>query len=155
MSDSNIIDKNIANLHLEKYLTFIDNSDTKEVVKILSNDSSAIQDIINMIDLILADGKIDIADAPLLIGLTKKIVSLRTKDLELKKNLSIDHFLDIIKLIFIIFAKEGILNIKNTDEFITDITNLISTIKTGENIVKSIPNLSCTDFSFFSCKSKK
>jgi len=141
--------------HLEKYLTFIENVDIKNIVQKLCNDSNAVKDISNMIDLILADGKIDISDAPLLMGLIKKIVSLRTKDLELTKELSLDNFLDIIKLVFTIFAKEGILNIENTDEFISDISKLISMIKTGENIVKSIPNLSCSGLSLFSCKSKK
>ena len=92
-----------------KYLSFIDDPNTKQVVTILTNDSSAVQDIVNMLDLILADGKIDMADAPLLMGLIKKIITLRTSDLKLSQNLTLNHFLDIIKLVFTILAKEGIL----------------------------------------------
>jgi len=126
-------------LHLEKYLSFIDDPDVKQIVTTLTNDSAAVQDIINMLDLILADGKIDISDAPLLLGLVKKIISLRTKDLDLTKNLKLDHFLNVIKLVFTILAKEGLLKIKNTDEFITDITKLINLIKVGDSLIESTP----------------
>jgi hypothetical protein len=129
----------VSKIHLEKYLSFIDDVDTKQIVTILTNDPEAVQDIINMIDLILADGKIDISDAPLLIGLIKKIVTLRTKNLKLSQNLTLDHFLDIIKLVFTILAKEGVLKIANTDEFITDINKVIPLIKSGEQIVESMP----------------
>ena len=129
----------VSKLHLEKYLSFIDNPDVKQVVMMLTNDSSAVQDIVNMIDLILADGKIDISDAPLLMGLIKKIVSFRTKDLKLNENLSLGQYLDIIKLVFTILAKEGILKIANTDEFIVDITKIINILKSGEQIAESMP----------------
>jgi len=128
----------VSKYHLEKYLSFIDNPDTKQVVMILTNDTAAVQDIINMTDLILADGKIDFSDAPLLIGLIKKIITLRTKELKLSQDLSLDHLLDIIKLVFTILAKEGALKIENTDEFINNILRVINYIKTGEKIIKSI-----------------
>jgi hypothetical protein len=134
-SDATVVSK----LHLEKYLSFIDDPDTKQVVTILTNDSAAVQDIVNMIDLILADGKIDMSDAPLLMGLIKKIVSLRTKDLNLTQDLSLNHYLDIIKLVFTILAKEGVLKIANTDEFIGDITKVVKLIKSGDQIVESMP----------------
>jgi hypothetical protein len=129
----------VSKSHLEKYLSFIDNPDVKQVVMMLTNDSSAVQDIINMIDLILADGKIDISDAPLLMGLIKKIVSFRTKDLKFNDNLSLSQYLDIIKLVFTILAKEGVLKIANTDEFIADIAKIINILKSGEQIAESMP----------------
>ena len=129
----------VSRNNLEKYLSFIDNSDVKQVVMILTNDSVAVQDIINMLDLILADGKIDISDAPLLLGLIKKIIALRTKDVNISQNLTLDNFLDIIKLVFTILAKEGLLKIKNTDEFITDISKLINLIKVGDKLIESTP----------------
>jgi hypothetical protein len=129
----------VSKIDLEKYLSFIDDPNTKQVVTILTNDSSAVQDIVNMLDLILADGKIDMADAPLLMGLIKKIITLRTSDLKLSQNLTLNHFLDIIKLVFTILAKEGILKIAKTDEFITDIAKLINMIKLGQNVVESMP----------------
>ena len=128
----------VSKIHLEKYLSFIDNPDIKQVVMILTNNSAAVQDIVNMIDLILSDGKIDMSDAPLLMGLVKKIVSFRTKDLNLSKELSLSHYLDIIKLVFTILAKEGVLKIANTDEFIADIAKVIDLLKTGEQIAESM-----------------
>jgi len=132
--------------HLDKYLSFINDDDIKQIVIKLTNEPTAVQDIINMIDLILADGKIDISDAPLLIGLVKKIVSFRTADVKINKNLVFNDFLDIIKLVFTILAKEGVLKIKNTDEFIVDINKIIDIIKMGENVVKMMPCFSCLSF---------
>lgn len=129
----------VSKLHLEKYLSFIDNPDVKQVVMMLTNDSGAVQDIVNMIDLILADGKIDISDAPLLMGLIKKIVSFRTKDVKLNEDLSLSQYLDIIKLVFTILAKEGVLKIVNTDEFIADIAKIINLLKSGGQIAESMP----------------
>jgi hypothetical protein len=128
----------VSKLNIEKYLSFIDNPDVKQVVMMLTNDSSAVQDVINMIDLILADGKIDISDAPLLMGLIKKIISFRTKDLKLNENLTLTHYLDIIKLVLTILAKEGVLKIANTDEFIADIAKIINLLKSGEQIAESM-----------------
>jgi hypothetical protein len=129
----------ISKFNLEKYLTFVTNNDVKQVVMTLTNDSSAVQDIINMIDLILADGKIDISDAPILLALVKKIITLRTSDLKLSTKLTLEHFLSIIKLVLTILAKEGILKIANTDEFIADINKVITLIEDSEHIVKVIP----------------
>ena len=134
-SDTNVV----AKLHIEKYLTFVTDPDIKKIVTVLTNDSAAVQDIVNMLDLILADGKIDFNDAPILLALVKKITTLRTSDLELTKKLSLEHFLSIIKLVFTILAKEGILKIEKTDEFIEDITKLINFMEQGEKIASAIP----------------
>ena len=130
----NVVDKR----HLEKYLTFVNDPDIKQVVTILTTDSAAVQDIVNMLDLILADGKIDLSDAPILLALVKKIITLRTSDLKLSQNLTLDHFLSIIKLVFTILAKEGLLKIANTDEFITDITKLIDLMEQGDKIAETM-----------------
>jgi hypothetical protein len=133
--ETNIVSK----MNLEKYLTFVTNNDVKQVVMVLTNDSSAVHDIINMIDLILADGKIDLGDAPILLALVKKIITLRTSDLKLSQNLTLEHFLAIIKLVFTILAKEGLLKIANTDQFITDITKIINLLEHGEQIANALP----------------
>ena len=134
-ADANVV----AKLHIEKYLTFVTDPDIKKIVTVLTNDSAAVQDIVNMLDLILSDGKIDFNDAPILLALVKKITTLRTSDLQLTKNLSLEHFLSIIKLVFTILAKEGILKIEKTDEFIEDITKLINFMEQGEKIASAIP----------------
>ena len=123
----------------------------KQVIIILTNNSAAVQDIVHMIDLILVDGKVDMADAPLILGLIKKIIALRSKDLDVYKNLTLDHFLDIIKIVFTILAKEGILKIQNADEFIEDINKLISLLKLGGNVIET---LSCYS-SCFGCSPSK
>jgi hypothetical protein len=73
------------------------------------------------------------------MGLIKKIISLRTKNINLSQNLTLDHFIDIIKLVFTILAKEKILKITNADEFIRDINKILPMIKTGGKIVESMP----------------
>jgi hypothetical protein len=129
----------VPKLHLEKYLTFVNDPNIKKIVTSLTNDSAAVQDIVNMLDLILADGKIDLADAPILLALVKKIVALRTSDLKLTQNLTFDNFLSIIKLVFTILAKEGMLKIANVDEFILDISKLINLMQEGNKVAESIP----------------
>jgi len=131
----------VSKLNLEKYLSFIDDILVKQIVIILTNNSAAVQDVVNMIDLILADGKIDLNDAPLLLGLIKKIVALRTKDLPNLSNITISQYLDVLKLVFTILAKEGILKIEKIDEFIGDTTNIIGLIKKGEQVAESVPCL--------------
>jgi hypothetical protein len=143
----------VSKFNLEKYLTFVTNDDIKQVVITLTNDSSAVQDIINMIDLILSDGKIDLGDAPILLALVKKIITLRTSDLKLSSKLTLEHFLSIIKLVLTILAKEGTLKIANTDEFIKDINKVISLIENGEQITRSIP--CCTPIISWFISSKK
>ena len=128
----------VSKLHLEKYLSFIDDPNIKQIVIMLTNDSGAVKDIVNMIGLILADGKIDMSDAPLLMGLVKKIVSFRTKDLNISKDLKLSNYLDIMKLVLTILAKEDVLKIANTDEFIADIAKVIDLLKTGEQIAESM-----------------
>jgi hypothetical protein len=148
------VEKNIVSkMNLEKYLTFVTNNDVKQVVMVLTNDSSAVHDIINMIDLILADGKIDLGDAPILLALVKKIITLRTSDLKLSENLTLEHFLAIIKLVFTILAKEGLLKIANTDQFITDITKIINLLEHGEQITKALP--CCAPLTSWFASSKK
>ena len=147
--ETNIVSK----MNLEKYLTFVTNNDVKQVVMVLTNDSSAVHDIINMIDLILADGKIDLGDAPILLALVKKIISFRTSDLKLSQNLTLEHFLAIIKLVFTILAKEGLLKIANTDQFINDISKVITLIEQGEQMTKALP--CCAPLTSWFTSSKK
>lgn len=147
--DANIVSR----MNLEKYLTFVTNNDIKQVVIVLTNDSSAVHDIINMIDLILADGKIDFADAPIFLALVKKIITLRTSDLKLSQDLKLENFLAIIKLVFTILAKEGLLKIENTDQFITDITKIITLLEHGDQITKALP--CCAPLTSWFTNSKK
>ena len=147
--DANIVSR----MNLEKYLTFVTNNDIKQVVIVLTNDSSAVHDIINMIDLILADGKIDFADAPIFLALVKKIITLRTSDLKLSQNLKLEHFLAIIKLVFTILANEGLLKIANTDQFISDITKIINVIENGDKIAQALP--CCAPITAWFTNSKK
>ena len=137
------VDNVVSKVNLDKYLSFINDDNIKKVVTVLTNDASAVQDVINMIDLILADGKIDISDAPLLLGLIKKITTLRTKEIQLSQPLSLDNFIEIIKLVFTILAKEEVLKITNTDEFIKDIVVVLDGIKLSNQIVSNIPDCSC------------
>lgn len=134
----------VSKLHIERYLSFIDDPDTKQIVIILTNNSESVQDIINTVNLILADGKVDMSDAPLLLGFIRKITAIRTKDLNLSKSLTLDHFLDIIKLVFTILGKEGVLKIDNIDEFLVDINKIIKIIKDSDAAIKSMGcGLSC------------
>jgi len=149
VAEANIVSK----YNLEKYLIFVTNNDIKQVVMVLTNDSSAVQDIINMIDLILADGKIDFGDAPILLALVKKIVAFRTSDLKLSQNLKLEHFLAIIKLVFTILANEGLLKIANTEQFISDITKIIDVIEHGDKITQALP--CCAPISAMFTSSKK
>jgi len=141
----------VPKLHLDKYLSFVNDPDVKQIVNILTNNSESIQDIVSMVNLIFSNttGKVNISDAPLLLGLIKKIISVRTKNIKLSQDLSLTQFLDIIKLIFTILAKEGILNITNADDFLNDTNELINLIKIEQQVMSTMQ--SCCG-SFFSRK---
>jgi hypothetical protein len=128
----------VSKIHIDRYLTFVNDPNIKKIVTVLTNDPESVQDVVNMLDLVLADGKIDFNDGMLLLGLSKKIVSLRTSAL-VSIDLTLNHFLTIIKLVLTILAKEGVLKIVKTDEFIEDITQVLNLIENSEKIVESIP----------------
>ena len=128
----------VSKIHIDRYLTFVNDPEIKKIVTVLTNDPESVQDIVNMLDLILADGKIDFNDGMLLLGLSKKIIALRASALIIN-DLTLNHFVTIIKLVLTILAKEGILKIVKTDEFIKDITQVLNLIENSEKIVESIP----------------
>ena len=140
---NNVEQNVVSKLNLEKYLTFIIDPKIRDIVTLLTNNSTAVQDVINMINLILADGKVDMQDGPILLSLFKKIITLRGSDLNLTKELSISHFIDIIKLVITILTKENLIKVDNPDEFLADITKLVNLIKTGEKIIESMSCCSC------------
>ena len=49
------IEIKVSSSHLDKYLTLIENNDVKKVILLLTNDSNAITDIVNVIQLIIVD----------------------------------------------------------------------------------------------------
>jgi hypothetical protein len=94
----------------------------------------------------MEDGKIDINDAPLLLAFIKKIISSKSLDLNISKNISSENFIDIIKCVLVILTKENILKIPDQEEFITEISKLLDSLK----IVGDINNTVNTCFSWIS-----
>jgi hypothetical protein len=134
-----------SSLHLDKYLTLIENNDVKKVILLLTNDSNAITDIINVIQLIIVDNKIDASDISLFITLIKKIVNLHGNNFELKE-LTFVHFLNIIKVVLEILIKENMINLKNSNEFLDETTKIINLLITSEETIKKVGCAKCLPF---------
>jgi hypothetical protein len=124
----------VSSMHLDKYLSFINDDNIKQLVKILTNNEGPIKDISNIVNLIMADGKIDINDVPLLISFLKKIISLKTADLNELKNLTMSDYIKAIKLVLIILAKEKILNLPDINQFVTDVSKILDNLLMVEQV---------------------
>jgi hypothetical protein len=135
----------VSSLHLDKYLSFITDDNIKQLVTILTNNEGPIKDISNIVDLIMADGKIDINDAPLLISFLKKLISLKTADFKELKNLPMADYIKAIKLVLIILAKEKVLKLPDTNQFVTDVSNILDKLL----IVEQIGSKMCGCLPFF------
>jgi len=135
-------DKKLSNLHLDKYLTLLENDDVKKIIILLTNDSNAVKDVLNIIQLIIVDNKIDSSDIQLLIALFKKIVNLHGSDLPLK-DMTFVNFLNIINIVFQIVIKEKMVDIKNPDEFLTETNKIINLIIEGEQAIKAVGCTKC------------
>jgi hypothetical protein len=134
----------VSSLHLDKYLSFINDDNIKQLVTILTNNEGSIKDISNIIDLIMADGKIDINDVPLLISFLKKLISLKTADFKELKKLSMSDYIKAIKLVLIILAKENVLKLPDTNQFITDVSKILDELL----IVEQVSAKMCSCFPF-------
>lgn len=137
---------NVSTIHLDKYLLFQDKEEVKKIIILLTNNSDCVKDIVRIVELIMEDGKIDINDAPLLLAFIKKIISSKSLDLNISKNISSENFIDIIKCVLVILTKENILKIPDQEEFITEISKLLDSLK----IVGDINNTVNTCFSWIS-----
>jgi hypothetical protein len=124
----------ISSIDLDKYLSFITDENIKQLVTILTNNEGPIKDISNIVDLIMADGKIDINDVPLLISFLKKLISLKTADFKELKNLAMSDYIKAIKLVLIILAKENVLKLPNSNQFITDISKILDDLSMVEQV---------------------
>ena len=139
------IEIKVSSSHLDKYLTLIENNDVKKVILLLTNDSNAITDIVNVIQLIIVDNKIDSSDIHLFITLVKKIINLRGNNFELK-DLTFVHFLNIVKVVIEILVKENMINLKNPNEFLDETTKIINLIITSEETLKKVGCAKCLPF---------
>lgn len=135
----------VSSLHLDKYLSFITDDNIKQLVTILTNNEGPIKDISNIVDLIMADGKIDINDAPLLISFLKKLISLKTADFKELKNLPMSDYIKAIKLVLIILAKEKVLKLSDTNQFVTEISKILDELL----IVEQVSTKMCSCLPFF------
>ena len=139
------IEIKVSSLHLDKYLTLIESNDIKKIILLLTNDSNAINDIVNIIQLIIIDNKIDSSDIHLFITLIKKIINLRGNNLDVK-DLTFVHFLNIIKVVLEILIKENMINLKNPNEFLDETTKIINLIITSEETIKKVGCAKCLPF---------
>jgi hypothetical protein len=134
-------------LDLEKYLLFEMNEDVKKLVISLTNNKQCVNDILHIVELIMADGKIDVSDAPLLISFFKKIVTLRFDTVNISKNMSPGKYITSIKYVLLILTKENIINIPNQEAFVSDISKLLDRMRLAEEVGNSIKK-------YFSCFQK-
>jgi hypothetical protein len=132
--------KVVSAIHIDKYLLFENNEEIKKLVGLLTTNSNCVNDIIRIVELIMADGKIDMNDIPLLISFFKKIISFRSTSEDLLKNISTEKYVTSIKYVLIILTKENIIKIPNQDVFITEISKLLDQLKIVEEVGNSIKN---------------
>jgi hypothetical protein len=132
--------KVVSTIHIDKYLLFENNDEVKKLVGLLTTNLNCVKDITHIVELIMADGKIDMNDIPLLISFFKKIISFRSTSEDLLKNISTEKYVTSIKYVLIILTKENIIKIPNQDVFISEISKLLDQLKIVEEVGNSIKN---------------
>lgn len=135
------LDKNTL-LKLNKILNFLSQNNTK------FNNLPPVQNVIDGIKEVFADGKLDLSDIPTLITLITNILNLNLSNL--KVNINIDVISVVIKLIIHILIMQKIINISETEEATID--KLIDSSIKLLNTTILISNVKCSCFSCFSKK---
>lgn len=142
--------KNIPLENINKYLALVPNPDVKSVITIILSDAATIESLVTTFQAIMADGKIDFNDAPLLLQMVKKVLALKTDCHTILLKLEPVDVIQVIQYVFILLIKEEIVKTSDPDKLLADLNILFNNLIFAEQALaklckgcKCVPLKSC------------
>jgi hypothetical protein len=143
--------KNIPLENLNKYLALVSNPDVKSVITIILSDAETIQSLVTTFQAVMADGKVDLNDAPLLLQMVKKVLALKTDCQTVLSKLKPVDVIQVIQYVFILLIKEEVVKTSDPDKLLADLNTLFANLTFAEQALAKLCG-SCKCAPLKSCK---
>jgi len=143
--------KNIPLEDINKYLALVPNPDVKTVITIVLTDVDTVESLVTTFDQIMADGKVDLNDAPLLLQMVRKVLALKTDCQTVLSKLNPVDVIQVVQYLFVLLIKENIVQTSDPDKLLADLNTLFANLIFAEQtLAKLCGSCKCSPFS--SCK---
>ena len=130
--------KNIPLENLNKYLALVSNPDVKSVITIILSDAETIQSLVTTFQAVMADGKVDLNDAPLLLQMVKKVLALKTDCQTVLSKLKPVDVIQVIQYVFILLIKEEVVKTSDPDKLLADLNTLFNNLIFAEQALSKL-----------------
>ena len=120
--------KNIPLENINKYLALVPNPDVKSVITIILSDAATIESLVTTFQAVMADGKVDLNDAPLLLQMVRKVLALKTDCQTILSKLKPVDVIQVIQYVFILLIKEDVVKSSDPDKLLADLNTLCGLI---------------------------
>lgn len=142
--------RNIPLENINKYLALVPNPDVKSVITIILSNAETVESLVTTFNAIMADGKIDLNDAPLLLQMVKKVLALKTDCHTILLKLEPVDVIQVIQYVFILLIKEDVVKSSDPDKLLADLNTLFNNLIFAEQALaklckgcKCVPLKSC------------
>ena len=142
--------KNIPLENINKYLALVPNPDVKSVITIILSDAATIESLVTTFQAVMADGKVDLNDAPLLLQMVRKVLALKTDCQTILLKLKPVDVIQVIQYVFILLIKEEVVKTSDPDKLLADLNTLFANLTFAEQALaklckgcKCVPLKSC------------
>jgi hypothetical protein len=143
--------RNIPLENINKYLALVPNPDVKTVITIILSDAETIESLVTTFNAVMADGKVDLNDAPLLLQMVRKVLALKTDCQTVLSKLKPVDVIQVIQYVFILLIKEEVVKTSDPDKLLADLNTLFASLTFAEQaLAKLCGNCKCAPLK--SCK---
>lgn len=137
---SDVVNKlrNIPLENINKYLALVPNPDVKSVITIILSNAETVESLVTTFQAIMADGKIDLNDAPLLLQMVKKVLALKTDCQTILSKLDPTDVIHVIQYVFILLIKEDVVKSSDPDKLLADLNTLFNNLIFAEQALSKL-----------------
>jgi hypothetical protein len=137
---SDVVNKlrNIPLENINKYLALVPNPDVKSVITIILSDAETIQSLVTTFQAVMADGKVDLNDAPLLLQMVKKVLALKIDCHTVLLKLDPIDVIHVIQYVFILLIKEDVVKSSDPDKLLADLNTLFNNLIFAEQALSKL-----------------
>jgi hypothetical protein len=143
--------RNIPLENINKYLALVPNPDVKTVITIILSDAETIESLVTTFHAVMADGKVDLNDAPLLLQMVRKVLALKTDCQTVLSKLKPVDVIQVIQYVFILLIKEEVVKTSDPDKLLADLNTLFASLTFAEQALAKLCG-SCKCAPLKSCK---
>ena len=130
--------KNIPLGNINKYLALVPNPDVKSVITIILSDAATIESLVTTFQAVMADGKVDLNDAPLLLQMVRKVLALKTDCQTILLKLKPVDVIQVIQYVFILLIKEEVVKTSDPDKLLADLNTLFANLTFAEQALAKL-----------------